>query len=689
MNMNYRVLLLLAIVLFALGANAQEQNNKKAGKTKEELTQMQKVERLSWKKKQKVADALFAKGSFYNAIDVYKLSFEDNNENVCAANMLGDSYFLTRDYVSAAEWYLKALELDSTDHQYAAYYLAQSLKRQGKYEEAKAAFEKFRSTEFKKEAEGVTNFKKTIDTEIAGCDLGIRYQNDPVRVRTEHLDRTVNHPLTDFAPWPLANGDLLYSSLISDTLVDITDTSVENSLRYARLYTSAKQGDDLSGNSQYNAPFNQGEYHVGNGSFAPDGKRFVFTKCYETDVITSMRCEIWMSTYNGTEWSEPVVLDNGINGEEFSSTHPQISIDTNGKEVLFFTSTNPEGVGGEDIWVSFSDGKGKFRAPMNLGETINTTGNERTPFFDKNEKILYFSSDALVNIGGFDVFASMQKPTGEYTEPQNLGGPLNSSVDDMYYTLLPDSKTKGYLVSNRAGGYNLKSETCCDDVLSFYYPPTHVFIAGRVTESGPTGNIVEGGVIYVYQKDNDSLVASIPVGADGTYKVKLLGEKEYVIAASSVKHYEKKVNISTFEKEDGEEITENFKLDRRAYYPGMLWGTVYYEFDQSRLRSDARGTLDSLVLFLKDYPRVIMEVGGHTDAIGDSIYNINLSNRRASAVFNYLLKKDIKKTQLVTKGYGEDKPVEPNKTEEGKDNKAGRAVNRRTEFIILDELKDQ
>lgn len=690
MNMNYRVLLLLAIVLFAFGANAQEQDENKKGKTKKELTPMEKVEKLNWKKKQKIAEGLFAQGSIYNAIDVFKMSFDDNSENVCAANMLGGSYYLTRDYASAEEWFTKALALDSTDHQYITYYLAKSLKRQAKYEDAKAMFEKFRSTKFKKEEEGVSQLKMTIDDEIAGCDLGLKYQSEPVRVKTNHLNRTVNHPLTDFGPWPLSEDKLLYSALVSDTLVDITDTSITNSMRYARLYESSKTGDEFNGFKQFEAPFNQGEYHVGNGSFAPDGKRFVFTKCFETEVITQMHCEIWMTSFNGSEWSEPVKLENGVNGEDYSSTHPMIGMDTNGKEVLFFTSNNPNGgQGGEDIWMAYTDGRGRFKGPMNLGKDINTTGDERTPFYDSNEKILYFSSNGLVNMGGLDVFAAMQKPTGEFATPQNLGGPLNSSVDDMYYTLLPGSKTRGFLVSNRAGGYNLKSETCCDDILSFYYPPTHVFVVGRVTESGPTGNIVEGGVIYVYEKGSDSLVASVPVASDGTYKIKLLGEKDYVITASSVKHYEKKVNVSTFDKEDGEEITTDFKLDRRAYYPDMLWGTVYYEFDQAKLKDEARTTLDSLVLFLNDYPRVVLEIGGHTDAIADSVYNMYLSERRASAVYNYLLNKKIKKEQLVTKGYGETQPKAPNKTEDGKDNKAGRALNRRTEFIIIDELKDQ
>lgn len=680
--MNYRTILLSAFsLLICVGVFAQ---------SNAEETQMDKVKKLRWKKKMKVAEAQFDQGSYYNAIEIYQMVVEEKDDHDCAAFMLGASYYLTRDYPNAEQWFKKGLELDSTGHPFARYYYAQSLKRQAKYEEAKTAFDQFRSTNEKKEDDVIKQLKQSVDDEIAGCDLGLQFNAAPIRVKVDHLDRTVNNPLSDFGPWPMSDDVLLYAALIADTLIDVTDTTLENTQRFARLYLTQKTGDSFSGSELYDAPWNSGSYHVGNATFSADKSRVVFTKCWETGNITAMHCELWMSTITNGEWSEPIKLESGINGDDFSSTHPQLVFDASAKkDVLYYTSNRSDGEGGDDIWLAYADGKGKFGAPMNAGKAVNTSKDERTPFFDGADQTLYFSSNGHVNIGGFDVFASMKDSAGELQDPVNIGYPLNSSVDDLYYTLLPNSRTKGFLVSNRVGGYNLKSPTCCDDILMFYYPPTHVFVEGKVLETGPTGNIVQGGVVYVYDKSNDSLVASVPVGSDGSYKIKLLGEKDYILVASSNKHYEKKIPISTFEREDGEVIKENIYLDRRAYYPGMLWGVVYYEFDKSKLREDARNTLDSLVLFLKDYPRVLLEVGGHTDSKGDSIYNIGLSNRRAEAVYNYLLNKQIPKEQLVTKGFGESKPVAPNEKEDGSDNPEGREQNRRTEFIILDEVKQE
>ena len=399
-----------------------------------------------------------------------------------------------------------------------------------------------------------------------------------------------------------------------------------------------------------------------------------------------MACQIYESMYQDTGWSEPVLLGNGINGSGFTSSHPMVTLNKDSSEVLYFSSDMEAGRGGNDIWYSVRE-NGSFGIPQNLGEIINTEYDEMTPYFDAKRKTLYFSSNGRINIGGFDIYSSEQDESGNWSEPVNIGYPLNSSVDDLYYVL--ESKKKGYLVSNRPGGMSLKSPTCCDDILSFRYPPTYVFLEGEVLEEGADKKIAVGeGRVQIYQIDNDSLVASLNLQSGGYFNFKLKGDKKYRVVATSRKYEETEILINTEDRDEGEVINQMLYMKKRPFWEGLNVGIVYYDFDRSKLRKDARPVLDTLVEILHQFPKMIIEVSGHTDDMGDSLYNIKLSNRRAEAVYNYLIRKDVHESQLVQKGYGETRPVAPNKQPDGSDNPEGRQLNRRTEFSVVGELDE-
>ncbi|HXH18347.1 MAG TPA: OmpA family protein, partial [Chitinophagales bacterium] len=274
--------------------------------------------------------------------------------------------------------------------------------------------------------------------------------------------------------------------------------------------------------------------------------------------------------------------------------------------------------------------------------------------------------------------------TGAWGEPQNMGIPLNSSVDDLYFTF-GESRQKGFLVSNRPGGLSPKSPTCCDDIWSFRLPAPYVFVEGWVTDDS-TGERIRAGTVYVYDAATDSLVASAPVTEDGYYKARLPGEKNFKLKATNPDYFDSETTINTENKEEGELLRADIKMKKRPYWVGLKMGIVYYDFDKSKLRDDARPVLNNLVATLKHYP-VIIEIGGHTDEMGDTAYNMKLSLRRAEAVYNYLLREGIPKEQLTQKGYGETHPVAPNRKPDGSDDPAGRQLNRRAEFTVVGEVK--
>ena len=645
-------------------------------------TVMEQVAKLKWKKKLFIADGLWESGSYLNAIAVYEMVLEDKPQDRYTLNRLGEANYLMRHYEAAKGWFSKLVPLDSLTYPYSQYYLAKSLKSTGDYEKAIKAFEKFHNTRFKKEGEEMLRIKSMIRDEIDGCKLGISMSSNPVKVTVQHLDSAVNHPLTDFSPYPMDKGHILYAALTSDSAIVLNDSASD---RYARLYTSRKVNDIWQPAERFDFNYNSGEYHVGNGTFSIDRKRFYFTRCTERSDLT-MSCRIFESYNHDTAWSEPEMLGNGINGKGVSSSHPMIAVNKEGDELLFFSSDMDGGIGGYDIWFSVWN-EGSFGAPQNLGEIINTAYDEQTPWFETKANKLYFSSNGRINIGGFDIYSSEQDSNGNWSEPLNLGYPVNSSVDDLYYVL--EDKKSGYLVSNRPGGLSLKSPTCCDDILSFKYPPTYVYLEGTVLEEGAeTRKAVGEGTVYVYQLDNDSLIARVELQDGGYFNFKLKGDKKYKVVASSKKYEDVEMIIHTEDLDEGEVINKELYMKKRPFWEGLNVGTVYYDFDRSKLKKEARPVLDTLVKILHQFPKMVIEISGHTDNFGDSLYNIKLSNRRAEAVYNYLLRKDVPGAQLTQRGYGATQPVAPNRKADGSDNPEGRQLNRRTVFSVVGELDE-
>jgi len=367
-------------------------------------------------------------GDIYSAIAFYEKYCNTKTDDIDALYNLAELYRQSRDYTNALNSYKKVFSAEPDKYPKSLYYTALMQKMTGDY---KAAFENFEK--FKKEYK-IEELKKILKSDIEGCQLATQLMENELNVEISHLDTTINKAYIEFAPLLISENKLLYSSLKSDTLIYFDIEEQKKPVR--KLYIADNKNNKWTGGKEFEGPFNIENVSTGNGAFSPDGKRFYFTRC-QADWQNKVICSIYLSINKNGEWQEPKMLENGINNPAYTSTQPTIGSESKKElEIIYYVSDCPGGKGGMDLWFAYYDiEKNYFKEPKNLGSKINSEGDEISPYFDQNNHTLYFSSNGLPNLGGFDIF----KTSGELNKwslPENIGYPVNSSYDDLYYTNL-------------------------------------------------------------------------------------------------------------------------------------------------------------------------------------------------------------------------------------------------------------
>lgn len=649
------------------------------------------------KKKVMMADALMSAGSYYNAIDLYSLAYADSKD-YATAYKLARAYYLARDYKNAEKWFDIVWKNDKDDFPEADFYLGMSMKYNGKYEDAKTEFAAASHNSKLRGQEG-TMMKRQAKNEIKGCDLALLLMQSPVDVTINHLGSNVNNNYTDFSPKFDPNNNLVYASLVSTDIIDMGGNH-KTDLR-SRIFESDKQGDSWGKATQLSGPFNSADAHVGNGAFSPDGGRFYYTECNPNDSLV-MICRIKVSTLVNGKWASSDDVKE-VNMSDATSTTPCVGM-YKGKEVLYFASDRPGGRGGLDIWYSVISGKGdSYSVPQNCGSKINTKGDEITPFYNVKTDEFYFSSNGQVNIGGFDIF----KSTGgekSWASPTNLGVPFNSSVDDYDFSTDVTGR-KGFFVSNRPGGFSVKSETCCDDIYEFKYPPIFTIMA-KVFSSADSSVLNDASV----DLDRSGSKIDSAVTANDKYSEFFVGTAfdKFDLKSYMDGYYDGKATTSTIGKKESDTLYVDIYMDPIPIMQHVEVKNIYYSLGKWDLRPESFRSLDSIYQVLVDNPQIRVEIGSHTDYRNTDEANQTLSQHRADTVVSYLIAKGIDPARLVAKGYGESTPrvlseditlpsgkVVPKGTElsqpwidshfkkNSDDYEAVMQLNRRTEFTIL------
>ncbi|GIV34129.1 MAG: cell envelope biogenesis protein OmpA [Chitinophagales bacterium] len=632
------------------------------------------MQELSPGKTKRLAKKLTKRGSYYNAVTYWEQYHGKKPDKLKAIDEIARLNYLLRDYKMAEKWYKTLLDADSTgEFPKTRYWYAVMLKHNGKYDEAKEQFTIFIDRYL---ADDSKEYHELAQKHISGCELAKNQMENPVRVEITHLDEHINNPFTDYAPQQA--GDALYfSSIRSDSVLDVL--KLKGIDYYSKIYRSSRNGDSWSPAVVLEGPVNSSTAHTGNGAFSPDGTRFYFTRCTTKKRNLISRCDIYMSKKSGDKWSEPEKLGPEINMKKYTNTQPSIGL-AEGKEVLYFVSNREGGVGGMDIWYAESTGNGMFGTPVNAGAVINTSGDETTPFYDNQNKKLYFSSNGHVNIGGSDIFYSSGN-RGQWDEPVNIGFPLNSSADDLYFVIDKEEK-EGFFASNRPSHFSLKSETCCDDIYQ-YRMIKEIYLDGYVAKkSDPETPIGDADVsVFTVTGDNLALISTFKTDTAEHFVLPLDPEKVYQVNATKPGFWgsEEIIDLSKIVVKDTlfkvflieEIVRRKIKLKR-----------IYYEFDKYDITSQYKVTLDSLYDVLQANEKFTLEIIGHCDSVGSEKYNQELGRRRAQSAADYLMKKGIAPERLTLISKGESEPLMPNSKPNGQDDPVGRAHNRRVEFKV-------
>lgn len=336
--------------------------------------------------------------------------------------------------------------------------------------------------------------------------------------------------------------------------------------------------------------------------------------------------------------------------------------------------------GNTDIYVSLKTDSG-WSAPVNLGNAINTPFTERSPFLHPDGKTLYFSSDGHYGLGGLDVFKSVRTNENvwtEWSEPVNLGKDINTSGYDIAYKISTDGKL-AYFSSDRPGGFGGY------DLYSITLPPEAkpeknvVTVRGKVTDEND--NPLDAGLKWFVLSTNENVGSLKSDPETGEYLIVLPVSRNYSYYAEKSGYYSVSNNIDLTNEEAFNEITVNIKLlsvkSLQQSGTGIKLNNIYFDFDRYELKPESFSELDRIFKFLTDNLEVRIEISAHTDSKGSDEYNLNLSQKRAESVVNYLVSKGIVSSRLIAKGYGESMPVADNETEEG------RSLNRRVEMKII------
>jgi len=667
--------------------------------------QMTNIDELSAGQLLKFGKNASRKGDVYTAIFFYEKYYAIRNSNTKVNYTLAELQRKARNYEKAKELYRQVYKKAKGKYPLAQYYYASMLKSTGNYDEAISEFNKFRRgiKGDKEEKE----YSRIIKMDIEGCDSAKGIIANPVNVTIESLNSTVNGPHIELSPVPVNDTLFLYASLRIDSLVYFTEENADTGIPVRQYYMAIRKGFDWQGGTLLPEPINLPGVETCNGVLSRDGTRFYFTRCaknWQEETI----CGIYMSQLRNGTWQKPVPLPASINDPNYTATQPALGRTAKSdREIVYFVSNRPEGRGGLDIWYTvWDDKKNVYSKVRNLGSKLNTSGDEMTPFYDLPSRILYFSSTGHPGIGGLDIFKAFGE-RNKWTHLKNVGYPLNTSYDDLYFTV-NRSGEEGFLASNRPGANSVNNETCCDDIYHYRWNEyTRITVTGIIYPfekdrfgrkkdlsnfdfMNPGENIrpLDNAIIALYMQDKETneyvFMERYVTGDNGIFYFNLQPDQDYQFKMEGSQYFDSEMYMSTvgFTFSDTIEmppIWVNVMTDKP-----IVLENIYYEFNSAELSERSRNVLDTtLLVLLKEAPEFIVEIGAHTDSIGEIDYNRQLSQQRADNVVSYLISKGISSGKLVAKGYGEESPVAPNTLPDGSDNPAGREMNRRTEFRIL------
>jgi outer membrane protein OmpA-like peptidoglycan-associated protein len=411
-----------------------------------------------------------------------------------------------------------------------------------------------------------------------------------------------------------------------------------------------------------NTNLNEGAQNI-----SQDGQLLIFTGCNYPEGQGS--CDLYFSVKTNTGWSEPQNLGPVVN-TDFWESSPSLSPD---KRDLYFASSMAGGFGGRDIWVTHRLPTGKWSRPENLGEAVNTTGDESCPFMHADNETLYFNSNGHPGYGMTDLFLSKKVNDSSWTVAENLGYPINTIDDQGSLIVAADGKT-AYYASDGAGskgGLDIYSFQLREDIR----PLKTLWVKGKVFDKKTNAGLPSAVELTDLKSGNS--ISKLQTDEVGNYLVTLPVGKDYAFNVNRRGYLFYSDNFSLSKNNSDSVFIVNIPLQPIEKGATIVLKNIFFETGNFALRNESKSELDKLVTLLNDNPNLKIQIDGHTDNVGQEKDNLLLSTNRAKSVVGYLLSKAVKADRLTYKGLGSTKPVADNATEQG------RALNRRTELSII------
>jgi len=579
------------------------------------------------KKRTDRAYASFHAGEYFTAIDEFKNTYSKTKDKALKAEMVymvAECYRLTNDPRNAEIWYRRAVK-SSYSKPEAQFWLASSLKKNGRYQQAIDEFKNYRQ---------VAPADPKADQEIRACELALEWTQNPDAYQVTEL-RDLNTKDAEFgSAYGRDDYGLIYFTSSRDAAAG-NKTHGATGQGFTDIFESR-----LDKKSKWSTPLPveniNSDFEDGTPNLSADFREMYFTRC-EAGKREKKGCVIMYSRSSGDKWDEPKNL--GILPDSVVAAHPAISKDG---LTLYFVSDIEGGSGKKDIYqVKRSQPGDSWSKPENLGPDINTPGDELFPYV-RSDGTLYFSSDGHIGMGGLDIFRAQPQPDGSWLV-QNMKSPVNSFADD-FSIVFEDGNERGIFSSTRKGKSN-------DELYLFELPPLKFTIAGLVRDE-KTGAPVPGAVVQLIASDGGNLQAQ--TGTGGDFRFELKPAVDYIFLASKAGYLNGKEKETT----KGQEKSRDFlvtilltQFDKPIELPN-----IFYDFGKWDLRPESMVSLDRLVETLVDNPNVTIELMSHTDSRDTEEYNLDLSQKRAQSAVQYLISKNIAPERLSAKGYGESTP---------------------------------
>lgn len=601
-----------------------------------------------------IAEAHYNNYEFVEAAAVYQKMVRGAKTDILVYERLADCYYNVFNTVEAAKNYAKVIEKEPLQEAEVYYRYAQMLKASGRYDTSNQVMAHFA--------------KLAPDDQRA-----IAFQRDPdyiPRLRSQeelftYEDSGINDlKSSDFGAY-LTKFDTLY---FASTRAKTGKKYGWNEQPFLDVYRARYKGIyeplvEVESVDEVNTP-----YHDGPSTISDDGKTMFFaTESFRQGAFVRNKSKLtklgqvslYRATKKGKKWSNIEAVP--FNGKDYSVSNPSISYD--GK-TLYFASDMPGTMGGMDIWKVELHADGSYGVPLNMGAQVNTEGRESFPFVSQDNK-LYFASDSRKGFGGLDIYVvDLEIPRAE---PKNLGAPINTAKDDFAFSYYPE-KYIGFFSTNRIGRDDIyKAIPICN---------TEMYIT--ITDER-TGAILPGASVSILD-DRKNLIETKLADDRGIVEYVVDCNKFFNLYVSKDEYENKAVEVP-MHRGGRQQVSVSVRpIEVLIKDEQVLLGDIHFEFNKSNITREGAFELDKLVQVMKRHPNMSIKIGSHTDSRGSDVYNLKLSQQRATTTRQYILSKGIESYRLESEGYGESQPkinCGNNCTEEE------HAINRRSEFKIL------